>query len=496
MKRIATLALALLLVLSLSVTAFAAGTFTGTITVNGAENDKPYELYKIFDITTVNGNPAYSIPEGKVDAYKNSTYQHEGETTVNFDGLFETTTATVGGKTVTYATRRNGTTDNMIISWAKQNTGIFGAATTVTAAGGKAEFTDLGNGYYYIKSPVKTDATAMIADTSKHATVNEKNSTPGWGDGPDAGKNANGETYYAGETITYTLIYKNAVNYDQGKQVTKYTAEDTLPDGITYKTDSLQVFVNNVAVIGLNNQAADTSKGFKVDIPWTNEDGTSKYTTNPSVIKVTYAATMGNTKIATGIVNTAKIYPDTNTDPGTETEKKDTVYTGKIELTKVEDTSGTDADKPLSGAKFKVTVKVGETTQYLVQAGTAPNYTYTTSANESEATEFVTGADGKIMLTGLKEGTYTFIETEAPAGYQLPAASTPAPTATLKLTKNADGTVITTEMIITRRVVNSKAAAMPETGGMGTTMFYVMGSLLAISALVFLVTQKRMRSVQ
>lgn len=502
MKKFSAILLAVLLILSLSITAFAADeTFTGTITVNGAENGKTYELYKIFDITTVNGNPAYSIPKDQENAYKNSTYVHDENQTVSFDGLFETTTATVDGATVTYVTRKNGTTDNMVISWAKQNTGIFGTATTQEAANGKVEFTGLDNGYYYVKSPVKTDATAMIADTSKHATVNEKNSTPGWGD--EGGKTADGETYYAGETITYTLTYTNAVNYDQGKQVEKYIIEDKLPEGIIY-TGNLTVTVKETMESEGTEVVPDVedntiTNGFKVSIPWKNADGTSKYTSNPSIIVVTYTATMGNTKIAAGIVNTAKIYPNTNTDPGTETEKKDTVYTGQIVLNKIEEITnaeGQKEDKPLSGAKFKVKVGAGTDAKYLKQNGEAPNYTYE-EVEEAQATEFVTGADGKITLAGLKEGTYTFIETEAPAGYQLPGTSTPAPSATLKLTKDEHGNVTaTTDMSMSRRVVNSKAAAMPETGGMGTTLFYVIGAVLAVGALIMLVTQKRMRAAR
>ena len=470
MKKLIAILLAIMLVLSLGATAYAAEEFNGTITVKGAVNGETYNLYKIFDVTTVNGSDAYSVPEDR-----------DYSATTNFASLFETTTETTGegteAVTVTYVTRKPGVDDADIIAWAKANVASFGTvAKTATAEDAEVEFTGLGEGYYYVASPVSNGAAAMIVDTAQSVSVVEKNAAPGWDNGDDkGGKEADGVTYYAGETITYTLTYYSAVNYDKGEQVTKYIIEDTLPEGITYGGD-VSATVNGEAVT-LTTEATVTN-GFKVSIPWTNDDGASKYTVNPSVIEVTYTATMGNTKIAEGITNTAKIYPNTNTNPGDESKKEDTVYTGQIELTKVDNT---DINKVLSGAKFKV--KIGD--KYLKQDGDS----YTEVA-EADATVFVTGADGKITLKGLKAGNYTFVETEAPAGYNLPDNPEVA-TVELKL-DGADASA----MSKTQQVNNSKAAAMPETGGMGTTLFYIMGSLLAVCAVVLLITQKRMQSVR
>ena len=474
MKKLSALLLAILLVLSLSVTAFADEAATGTITVNGAENGETYTLYKIFDITTVNGAPAYSIPSDRNFA-----------DTADFSILFETTTATVDGAEVTYVTRKTSASDAGIIAWAKANTASFGtAAATKVAADGKAVFGNLAQGYYYVSSTVSNGAAVMIADTTQTATVVEKNSAPGWDDGDkEGGKEADGETYYAGDTITYTLTYYNAVNYDQGKKVQKYFIEDTLPEGISY-TGSLAVKVNGTAVTPMVEDNT-IENGFKVSIPWVDEDGNSLYTTNPSVITVTYTATMGNTKIAEGITNVAKIYPNTNDDPGHETEKEDTVYTGQIVLTKVDNKDSTIL---LSGAKFKVKTADGK---YLKQDGDK-----FTKVDEADATVFVTDASGKITLSGLKEGTYTFVEIEAPAGYNLPADPALA-SVELKLTKDTSGNVTSaTSMSQTQQVNNSKAANMPETGGMGTTLFYIVGGLMAAGAAILLITQKRMHAAR
>ncbi len=493
MKKITATLLALLLLLSLSITAFATGvTNQSTITVNGAENGKDYKLYKIFDVTTVNGIAAYSVSNEKADSYTSSKFTDDGDNEKHFTDIFDMNKT----DTVTYFTRKTGTTPFLVRSWAKTNVSLFDEAIqTVTAANATVEFKNVDPGYYYVESPVGDGANVMLADTSQTATINEKNSAPGWG--PDGGKTVNGDTYYAGDTISYTLTYKNAVNYDKGNLVKTYTVEDKMDSGITLDQNSIVVKVNNTEIAADDLTVTKDASGFKVVIPWATATGagtdavyTSKYTQNPSTIEVTYTATMGNSVIATAINNTAKIYPDTNTTPGTETEKKETVYTGRIVLNKIE-TVGANKNL-LSGAKFKVKVNSGSGDKYLKQEGTAPNYTYS-EVDEAQATEFVTGADGKVTLTGLKAGTYIFVETDAPAGYQLPANTN---VATVKLELPTDGSTDFSKMDQSREVENSKAAAMPETGGMGTTMFYAVGSLLAVTALVFLVTQKRMRTVR
>ncbi len=475
MKKITALLLAVMLVLSLSITAFAAGTeepTTGkTITVNGAENDKNYELYKIFNISEINGSVAYSIPTDR-----NYT------SNADFNALFDT--HEIDG--VTYVSRKADKTDEEIVNWAKNNVANFGTViATKQTTNGQVVFDNLADGYYYVKSPVSNGATIMLADTRTQATINEKNSTPGWGD--NGGKTTeNGETFYAGDTIHYKLTYNNAVNYNGNEKVTQYVIEDTLPEGITYARN-LVVKVNGNVVPTTNLlPEGSTVNGFKVSIPWVDGEGNSCYTVNPSVITVTYDATMGNTKIAEGITNHATINPNTSTeDPG----KKVTVYTGQIELIKKDNEQQTVL---LPGAVFKVKVGTNEYLQEIVVDGKT---TYTAGPAEN-ATEFTTDTNGKITLKGLKAGTYTFEEIKAPAGYQLPADSNVA-VVTLELTKDEDGNVTaTTAMSKTQDVLNSKAAAMPMTGGMGTTLFYVVGSLLAVGAVVLLITKKRMQAVQ
>ena len=128
-----------------------------------------------------------------------------------------------------------------------------------------------------------------------------------------------------------------------------------------------------------------------------------------------------------------------------------------------------------------------------------------TPGNTSKVT-VITGSDGKIVLKGLKPGTYSVKETKAPTGYNLDPN-----TYTLKVnwtynTENKTGTFskdatsstdvqwdgINAKISIT--IDNKSGSTLPETGGIGTTIFYVGGGLLVLLAIVLLVTKRRMSS--
>lgn len=135
----------------------------------------------------------------------------------------------------------------------------------------------------------------------------------------------------------------------------------------------------------------------------------------------------------------------------------------------------------------------------------------------------VTGADGKVTFTGLEAGEYTLEEIEAPSGYNkiegeikvyvvgiydqdgakgctwhiLTENKTPEQLANMTAEQIAaitwNGTA-KTPATATVPVLNQTGAKLPETGGIGTTIFYIVGAMLAIGAAVVLVTKKRMNA--
>ena len=127
------------------------------------------------------------------------------------------------------------------------------------------------------------------------------------------------------------------------------------------------------------------------------------------------------------------------------------------------------------------------TTKYAKTSTTTPIV-----SSETVKVKGVVGDDGKVTFTGLGAGQYTLTETQTPAGY-----NTVSPI-TFTVTFNPSTKVFTSTSPVTANdsklsttVVNQKGNTLPSTGGMGTTIFYVLGSLMALGACVVLISRKR-----
>ncbi len=125
--------------------------------------------------------------------------------------------------------------------------------------------------------------------------------------------------------------------------------------------------------------------------------------------------------------------------------------------------------------------------------------TTTTVLGENKKTDvkaFV-GNDGKVTFTGLGAGTYTLKETTTPPGYNTIQDITFTigfDAATKTFTSDNDKVKVETDNKLSAEIVNQKGSELPSTGGIGTTIFYVIGSILMIAAGVVLVSKRRMRS--
>ena len=228
---------------------------------------------------------------------------------------------------------------------------------------------------------------------------------------------------------------------------------------------------------------------FTVSIPVLN----NKYTIGAE-IKVTYTAVVNENAVAKIENNAATLTysndPVNTSKTATTPEDNETVYSAKVVINKY--VKGSNTEK-LAGAEFVLYKEVktdgsDTTTKYYYKWNeTDKKVEWTT--DKAQATVKTTNDKGAASFDGLKDGTYYLEEIKAPAGYNL--LKDP-----VQVTVNGANatTANLSSLTVTGNVENSSGAELPETGGMGTTIFYVLGSVLILAAVVLLVTRKRMSS--
>lgn len=192
-------------------------------------------------------------------------------------------------------------------------------------------------------------------------------------------------------------------------------------------------------------------------------------------------------------------------DTGETPEDKVIVFTYELDTTKVD--KATSAK--LADAKFRLYRENGSTVEY-VKVDTDSKVTGWTT-NDAEASTLISDTNGLFKVIGLDDGTYFLEETEAPGSYNKLTApvkvaitattvnnqswdATPAKALT-KLDVTADGKAGTGNVdtgIASINIANSKGSTLPSTGGIGTTIFYVLGGTLVVGSGIALVTKKRL----
>lgn len=300
-------------------------------------------------------------------------------------------------------------------------------------------------------------------------------------------------------TTSVEIVFKNFIQYKELKDGETVLAKTGSDITITYSAT-----VNKDAVIGVagnpnevkltysnNPNVKDDGTPSNPDKPTTGspigetpESVTRTYVTDIEIIKVDPAGnrlTGAEFEITGEKTNIVLVTKDVYTvdENGTYWKLKDGSYT-----TDDPNTEGMDKNKYESTTiKYSKTVETKEIVK-------AENVTYTGTV----------GADGVLRFEGLSAGEYTITEIKAPAGYNLLKAPITvtigftAPTApSTDCTWTYTGTDVVNGTNINQVTVTNQAGTeLPSTGGMGTTIFYVVGSILVVGAAVLLITRKRM----
>ena len=288
---------------------------------------------------------------------------------------------------------------------------------------------------------------------------------------------------------------------------------DTLSEGITYdKDDEL-----DSVVIKSNGNTYNITDSSKYTIDTTNLESQNSFVVNIDVkacakdagfdlnngatITVTYTAHLNDK----AYVNTAggstsninKVYLTYSNNPKDESSIGKTpestpvyVYTYQLNNTKHQDTEKGPA---LEGACFRLYSDEACTDQSEVQLYQKDGFYYPIKdVLGKEAVEMKSAANGTFNVKGLDAGTYYLKEITPPDGY---SACKVIPV-TIKADHSRNDQVNLEGSNLTNDIVNIKAGGitLPSTGGIGTTIFYVVGGGLMVAAIVLLVTKKRMEN--
>lgn len=288
---------------------------------------------------------------------------------------------------------------------------------------------------------------------------------------------------------------------------------DTLSDGITYdKDDEL-----DSVVIKSNGNTYNITDSSKYTIDTTDLESQNSFVVNIDVkacakdagfdlndgatITVTYTAHLNDK----AYVNTAggstsninKVYLTYSNNPKDESSIGKTpestpvyVYTYQLNNTKHQDTEKGPA---LEGACFRLYSDEACTDQSEVQLYQKDGFYYPIKdVLDKEAVEMKSAANGTFNVKGLDAGTYYLKEITPPDGY---SACKVIPV-TIKADHSRNDQVNLEGSNLTNDIVNIKAGGitLPSTGGIGTTLFYVVGGGLMVAAIVLLVTKKRMEN--
>lgn len=231
-------------------------------------------------------------------------------------------------------------------------------------------------------------------------------------------------------------------------------------------------------------------------------------------IVVVYEAALNSHSVIAGEGNKNEVRLEYSNNPsgtshGVTVPDHTHTYTFKAQLIKKD--GGDETGKTLlNGAKFVL---------YRLDASSQPEYAILDSgykllswtSDKTAATPLITAGEGenagRFVITGLAATTYYLEEIQAPAGYNLPAPDKRTTEFTIHMTTKEDHNVGTLTVSVKNAVEpgsdvangtvsmvaqNFQGSTLPSTGGMGTTLFYVFGSIMVLGALVLLVTKKRM----
>ena len=538
MKKLVTLLLSLVMLCALAMPAMAAEPMY-SITINGAVVGHTYTAYQVFKGVYYKEDGAagkeYLSDVQWGDGVNGADILDELRTNETLKSKFESVDS---AEKAAYALQTMKDKSEELDEFARvvgnHLTGTSAGTTGAVTADTEVKINDLIAGYYFVKDTGTINAgeiaTKFLVEVVGNAKVTVKAQAPEFEKQivKENGDTANGTSANVGDTVKFRLTAKvpDMASFDKYT----FTMHDTLSKGLTFNNDSVKVTVGDTTVSAdkytlTYPTAKDSKDTFTIAFSETqlkdlvkHTGGTGEETDFGATIVVEYTATLNkdalenrklyNSNAEDGAeTNTAYLeYSNSpsNTGAGTTSKTPDApvyVYNFDIFVHKYDGTANDgNKNKKLEGAVF-VLYKSENGEKKYYKLNEKNEVEWVTEAQKDSAKQMTTNTDGCTAFNGLQEGTYFLEEIEAPKGYN---KLTKPVQVEIKAFYNGNGTLDSTkssDLACARDtgyskevyIANKAGAVLPSTGGIGTTIFYVLGSILVLGAAVLLIVKKRMK---
>lgn len=472
-KKIGALLVAAVMVLSMCTAAFAA-VKSATITVNNLDTNATISYLEIIvpDQTTETG---WAFANGAADKFKEvfsglSDQQIIWKLIKYADGNAEVPTGLTPATATDFQTAMSKVETDLGNSY-KTVSGNTITATTAGVYAIKATTTDDAN---YVYSPmaafVSFKTYTDVPTELENETVNAKRTTIKI----EKSSNETDGVVEINKEVTYTVktnvpYISDAVANDD----VNYTITDTI-DGAVYSVNDegklvVSVKIGTAAPVDRDVNVTENAEGKKQFVLDLSDVARVRTNANAEVV-ITY-----NAIVKSEVVNNSVVPNDGTHD---FTPKTNTLYTGKITMTKTDD--GKEKVK-LANAGFVIYRVDGAKTYYAIVSRdtekTNNEYVvtdWTESLDTAKANLIMTDSNGEAVVKGLDDSyTYNFKEIKAPEGYSVNTTDSVATWGTNQTAENRTGTA---------SMSDTKLNSLPSTGGMGTYLFTIIGVVVMAGA--------------
>lgn len=525
MKKLLSILLALVMILSLATTAFAADDITdgeggtsgetatpnkgdnndnGTLTINNTIAGIEYKIWKIFVLESYDEQAnAYSYTvapgwEGFVE--RESNYFH-----VNDDGY------------VTWGQSKDSsaaTKAKEAVAYAEANS--IPPTKTAISEGTSVVFSGLNLGYYVVDSSV--GSVCALTTTDPDAVINEKNTAHSvdkqvkeyTNNSDENGTWGGSNTAYTGKpvefksTITISGPARDLILHDymddgltfgSVSKVTLIKSGDETQTEQTVDVANYTVTPNAEHTVPGENEGETTTETHTFDVVFTKAFTDSL--SHQDVITVYYTATLNDNAVVKEAEYNRTYLSYTNSADTTSKSNEDYTTTMTYGMPVFKYTGSEDNKTPLAGATFKLYTQATQkedgsftySGEIKLKAKEGETNVYRVDPN-GNVTEITTDSTGEFTIEGLDTGTYYLKEIDAPEGYNLLKKAVDVDINPGSIYANANRTNGVVE------VQNNAGTELPETGGMGTTLIYTLGAILAVGSLILLVVKKRMSAAE